>query len=279
MDTLGSQHANHHGDEQVIVVPRATAAPMILALGITLLAAGCVTSWVMSGLGAVLAVSALAAWVAQLLPGRGEEEHPWAPVEHRPRAIERAAVAVEPRPAAFIRRVQVPEMVHPYSSGVRGGIVGGIAMAVVALAYGLATKRGLWYPVNLLAAMLMPSLAEATDAELQQFNGLALVLGLMIHIVVSAGAGLIYGILLPTLPRWPVLWGGLVAPLLWTGGIHSFMGVLNPLMNARVDWPWFIASQVVYGLSVGLIVVRSETVPAGRERAGEGSPRERSSKP
>ena len=85
---------------------------------------------------------------------------------------------------------------------------------------------------------------------------------------------MIYGILLPTLPRWPVLWGGVVTPLLWTGAIHSFMAVLNPVMNSRVDWPWFVASQVVYGLVVGLVVVRSKTIPAARPPADGSRPNE-----
>ena len=89
----------------------------------------------------------------------------------------------------------------------------------------------------------------------------------MIHLIISAGAGLFYGIMLPTLPRWPVLWGGIVAPLLWTGATYGFMGVLNPVMNARVDWPWFIASQFVYGLATGIVVVRSEMVPASSRAA------------
>ena len=177
-----------------------------------------------------------------------------------PRAIGPVEVAVETRPLGFIHRMQVPEQIHPYSTGVRGGIVGGAAMAIVALVYGLVSGRGIWYPVNLLAAMLLPSMADMNGAVLEQFDATALVLGVVIHGIVLAAAGLVYGILLPTLPRYPALWGGVIAPLLWTGAIHSFMGILNPVMNSRVDWPWFIASQVVYGLTAGFVVTRSKTV-------------------
>ena len=37
-------------------------------------------------------------------------------------------------------------------------------------------------------------------------------------------------------------------------------------MKGRVDWPWFIASQFVFGLAASIVVVRSEMVhipPAG----------------
>ncbi|MBI2825447.1 MAG: hypothetical protein HYX69_12240 [Planctomycetia bacterium] len=240
-------------------MPLATAWPMVLALGITLLAAGCLTNWAMSIAGAVLVPLALGGWIRELLPGRGEFEHARVPAHERPRAVVPAAVAIAPA-AGFVHRMRLPEKVHPYSAGVRGGIVGGIGMAVVALAYGVVSGRGIWYTVNLLAAMLMPRFATATDAELAQFDALALVFGLVIHALVSAGAGLCYGVLLPTLPRWPVLWGGIVAPLLWTGAVYGFMGVLNPVMNRRVDWQWFIASQFVYGILAGLVVMRSEKV-------------------
>ena len=204
----------------------------------------------------------LVRWISQLLPGRGEEEHAWVPVETaRPGVIEPRESAVEIRGRhGFIRRMQVPAQVHPYSTGVWGGIVGGMAMAVVALAYGVVSGRGIWYPVNLLAAMLLPSMADMSGAELEKFDATAVVLGLVIHGIVSAMAGLFYGILLPTLPRYPVIWGGVVAPLLWTGAVYGFMGVLNPVMNSRVDWPWFIASQVLFGLTAGLVVVRSKKV-------------------
>ena len=48
--------------------------------------------------------------------------------------------------------------------------------------------------------------------------------------VVSLGFGLMYGVMLPTLPdlrsRWS--WGGLLMPLLWTAASYVVMGVVNP---------------------------------------------------
>jgi hypothetical protein len=77
---------------------------------------------------------------------------------------------------------------------------------------------------------------------------------------------LFFGVLLPTLPRGPVLWGGLVSPILWTGGIYAVMRVLNPVMNGRVDWRWFLVSQFAFGIAAGIVVVRSEKVYVDRER-------------
>jgi hypothetical protein len=160
--------------------------------------------------------------------------------------------------------------VHPYSAGVKGGALGGVAMAATALAYGMISGHGLWYPVNLLAGMLMPSIAQHTLAQLAQFSPTALALAAFIHVVASLAVGLFFGVLLPTLPRGPVLWGGVIAPLLWTGGIHALMGVLNPPMNALMNelnaWPWFLVSQFAYGLTTGIVVVRSEKVYVSQER-------------
>jgi hypothetical protein len=56
-------------------------------------------------------------------------------------------------------------------------------------------------------------------------------------------------------------------PLLWTAVSYGLMGVVNPLLQQRVDWPWFIVSQFVFGLVASQVVVRSEKVhipPAGQ---------------
>jgi hypothetical protein len=86
------------------------------------------------------------------------------------------------------------------------------------------------------------------------------------------------------LARRHMLWGGLMAPLLWTGGLWAVLGIVNPLLNARVDWTWFIVSQIVFGLAAGYVVSRVEPVAtmqtwplaarAGIEASGTRAPRE-----
>jgi hypothetical protein len=63
-----------------------------------------------------------------------------------------------------------------------------------------------------------------------------------------------------------LFWGGVVLPLLWTGASYGLMGVVNPLLEQKVDWPWFIASQFVFGVTAAVVVMFSETIrvpPAG----------------
>ena len=55
-------------------------------------------------------------------------------------------------------------------------------------------------------------------------------------------------------------------PLLWTAMSYGLMGVVNPVLQERVDWPWFVVSQFVFGIVAAIVVVRSEEVyipPAG----------------
>jgi MFS family permease len=61
-------------------------------------------------------------------------------------------------------------------------------------------------------------------------------------------------------PRRPILLGGVIAPILWTGLLHSILGLINPLLDARIDWRWFIASQFAFGIVAGFVVVRQERV-------------------
>jgi hypothetical protein len=158
---------------------------------------------------------------------------------------------------------------RPVQAGLLSGLAGGLAMPVPALLWGLATGHGIWYPVNLLAGMVVPGLGEAPESELEQFHAAWLAVGIVLHAVLSLGFGSAYGLVLPKLPTipGPLAWGGMLLPLLWTALSYALMGVVNPLLQDRVDWPWFVVSQFVYGVAAAVVVLRSELVhipPAGR---------------
>src|SRR5262249_36009859 len=150
------------------------------------------------------------------------------------------------RPGMPGYRARLPESVHPISAGIRGGVIGGLVMPLPALLYGVISQHGIWYPVNLLAGMFLPGVGGLHDHQLEQFSLTLLLTGIIIHAAIAVVFGLLYGVLLPMLPgiRRPaipaaLLWGGIILPLLWMSISYGLMGVANPVLQARVDWPWF----------------------------------------
>ena len=259
----------------VIEMPRPTVAPMVLSLGMILLAAGVPLGLPFTVLGAFLLIVGLSIWVSELLPGRGHCYELLADLSRRPKPVQPELETVSHlRPGMPGYRARLPEAVHPLSAGIKGGIVGGLAMPVPALLYGVLSGHGIWYPVNLLAGMVIPGVGTMNTAQLEQFSLAFLLTGIVIHATIAVVFGLLYGVLLPMLPEVraraipkSLAWGGIIFPLLWTAVSYALMGVTNPVLQARVDWPWFIVSQFVFGAVAAFVVDRYEKIlvpPAGR---------------
>jgi hypothetical protein len=241
-----------------IKLPAPTAWPIVFAFGITLLLAGLLTSPSVSILGAILAVAGCIGWFQDVLPHEKEET-----VEVRAevsviatsrREIERLPVAPE------LPRALLPLETYPVSAGIKGGLAGSVAMAVLACLYGVLKQRSIWYPINLLAATIYGQSLQLTPATLNAFHLGSFVVASFIHLLTSLLVGLLYGAMLPMFPRRPILLGGVIAPILWTGLLHSMLDLINPLLNAHIDWPWFVASQFAFGIVAGLVVVRQQRV-------------------
>jgi hypothetical protein len=244
-----------------IAMPAPTVWPLIMALGMTLGGAGLVTHVAVSVVGLVLFLRGAVGWWGEVLP---VEQYEFVPV--RPLAQQAAPVRTRFHTVARLHlgegghRVRLPAEIHPYTAGLKGGIVGGMAMAIVAVAYGILAYGSPWYPINLLAAAAFPVPLDISLDELKAFHALALVVALISHAVLSLLVGLLYAAILPMLPRHPAFWGGLITPLVWTGLIWAVLGVVNPLLNQRIDWRWFIASQVAFGITGGYVIARSEWI-------------------
>jgi len=232
------------------------------------MAAGIVFGIAMSLVGLAIFIAGLGAWISHLLPGRGHVHEERA--ERRPETITATPGAVEQmRAGAPGYRMRLPLEVRPTSAGIKGGMVGGLVMPLPALVWGVLSGHGIWYPINLLAGMVIAGVGSMPVAELEQFHLSLFLVGLVIHAAMSLVIGLMYGVLLPTLPPIPggqLVWGGLLMPLLWTGASYGLMGVVNPLLQQEVDWPSFIAAQFVFGITAAIVVIRTETIrvpPAG----------------
>jgi hypothetical protein len=272
----GSPEREESATPGSVEMPRSTAWPIVLALGIALFSAGAVANVALSVVGGLLFVIALTGWIGQLLSGRGHEHLAMVEPALRPQSIGiRPGMVEQLRPGVAGYRFQLPEKIHPISAGVKGGIVGGLVMPIPALTYGLLSGHGLWFPVNLLTGMVVPGISGETAAQLEQFSATGLVLGIIIHAAFSVAFGLFFGVVSPTLPPIPggaLIAGGVLMPLLWTGLCHGVMGIVNPLLNEFVSWPWFIASQVVYGLAMSIVVINSEKVYAQPVGSGPTAP-------
>ena len=127
-------------------------------------------------------------------------------------------------------------------------------MTVPAAAFSLLRYHSIWYATNLLAAGGFVSWAGASDAFLSEFHLRGLVAALIIHGVLSLLVGLLYGAMLHMFPRYPIVTAGFMVPLLFTGILYSALGIVSPILDQRIDWLWFVPSQIVFGLVCGFVV-------------------------
>ena len=256
-ELLDLQTETRESASTAIDVPAPTAWPIVLAFGVALLFAGLVTSASVSILGAILAFSGCVGWFRDVLPHEKHEslliaEKPIPVFTSRPEVAQVSWIPPE------LHRPRLPLEIYPISAGVKGGLAGSVVMAVLAMIYGIASKHGIWYPINLLAAGFFP--ARNTTAQIAAFHWDALVIAAAVHLVTSLIVGLLYGAMLPMFPRRPILLGGFVAPLLWSGLLHSILGMVDPVLNQRIDWFWFVLSQVGFGIVAGIVVSRQVRV-------------------
>jgi hypothetical protein len=251
-----------HDDGVVLPVP--TVWPMVLALGVSLAIAGMVTHWVVSLLGVVLVLRSVVGWFFEVLP---HEHHASVPANGDEIVISTTRTGHEQLPTDPQHRKLLPVETFKIGAGIRGGIAGGIAMVVPAAAYGLLKYQSLWYAVNLLAAGGFVSWAGESNEFLSQFHLMGLLAAFGIHALTSVLVGLLYGAMLPMFPRKPILTAGFVAPFLWTGILYSALGVISPILNARIDWLWFVLSQIAFGLVCGFVVNLQEKVRTPQFRA------------
>ena len=239
-------------------LPAPTAWPLVLAFGLALLFAGLLTSATVSALGAILAVAGCVGWFHQVLP---HEQHETVPVvtEVVPIVTERPEVMrIEVVPE--LHRARLPIEIYPISAGIKGGLAGSVAMAALAALYGVLTHGSIWYPINLLAAVVYTQPLLLSIEHLTAFQPALLLVATALHLVTSLLVGLLYGVMLPMFPRRPILLGGFIAPLMWSGLLYTSLGIINPLLDQRIDWTWFVASQIGFGVVAGLVVVRQERV-------------------
>lgn len=247
----GTEPGTHTAGHDGVLMPVPTPWPMAFALGVALIIAGMVTSWVISLLGLVVALRAAVGWFREVLP---QENHAAVPVRAETITISTTRGGPAQLAALARHRKLLPIETFSVTAGIKGGLAGGTAMIVPAAIFGWVRYHSIWYAVNLLAAGGFVSWAGQSNAFLAQFHLLGLLAAAGIHTVASLLIGMLYGAMLPMFPRKPILTAGFIAPFIWTSVLYSALGVISPILNARIDWLWFVISQIAFGLVCGFVV-------------------------
>ncbi len=243
--------------ENGIELPAPTAWPMVLAGGVALLGAGYLMHPMLAIVGVAAVLLGCAGWFRDVLPVEREQVVP---------VVEQPPVAPSPRRVLALpvgtdaHRMRVPLEVYPYAVGLKAGLAGGAAMAIVGCTFGLLTHGSIWYPINLFAAAGSARLTQAGTGELARFSAGGLILASVPHLSLSVLIGILYAALLPIFSRRPMLTAWLFIPVLMSGITWALLRAVNPLLNERIEWIWFIASQVAFGVLAGWVVSRTEPI-------------------
>src|SRR5271170_2370883 len=189
MSPAESRSQTPEATRSTIHLPAPTAWPIVLAFGVTLLLAGLVTTSAVSLLGAILAVAGFVGWFRDVLPQEQEETFD---VRVEATVVSTARPEVARLPVApDLPRALLPLQTYPVSAGIKGGLAGSVAMAVLACLYGLLKHGSIWYPINLLGAVAYAQSFEPTRASLDAFHLGSFLLAVVIHGVTSLLVGLL----------------------------------------------------------------------------------------
>src|SRR4029077_144450 len=138
---------------------------------------------------------------------------------HEEVAVTEETVVIVPSPERVARievgethRAQLPLETFPISSGIIGGIAGGIAMVIPAEIYGIVRFHSIWYVVNLLGGAGVGNWVNPSMEEMRHFRLGAFITANIIQGSVTLLVGLLYGAMLPMWPTRPILLGGIIAP-------------------------------------------------------------------
>jgi hypothetical protein len=241
------------GQTYAIHLPAPTVWPFLFALGLTLVFASLVMNMAIGALGLVLSVIGVVGWFREVLP---HEAHEQVEIEEEFVALFTPTEKVARIEVDETHRAQLPLEHFSMWSGIKGGIAGGIAMVIPAEIYGIVRFHSIWYVVNLLGGAGVGNWVNPSVAEMSQFRLSAFITANIIQGAVTLLVGLLYGAMLPMWPKRPILLGGIIAPVIWTGLLYGTLGIVNPFLEQRIDWWSFAASQVIFGLVAGYTVTK-----------------------
>ena len=192
-------------------------------------------------------------------PGLAARAHEEVPVLDLPVAIVTSRALVERLRLGPEHRKTCPSKPSSHH-GIKGGIAGGIAMIFPALIYGLigSTASG---TRSICWRRRLSSVGASQQSDIAAFHWQGLLMAIVIHVVTSVLVGLLYGAMLPMLPRYPILLGGILAPVLWTGILLFFLGIINPVLDPRIAWTGSWSRRSPSASSPASSSTRQRTIP------------------
>src|SRR5579863_6530768 len=133
--------------QNAIHMPAPTAWPMALALGVSLIVGGMVTSPYISLLGLLLAICSAVGWFCNVLPVEAAE---YVEAEGGLPQIPLYRKSIEHLPVSPMHRKMIPVERFQFATGLKGGFAGGTAMIFPATLFSLIKYHSIWYAMNLL---------------------------------------------------------------------------------------------------------------------------------
>ncbi len=150
------------------------------------------------------------------------------------------------------------ENLYSLRDGIVAGGVAGLCMSLTMALWGAVTGNGIWYPVNLIASTVMTDLQTAPIEQLQTFMPIAALVGTLIHFIISVALGLVFDLLLPTLPGHPMVWALIIGPVLWFAAEYAILPILNERLTTAIAPQTFIVAHIIYSLVLGYMLMRSQ---------------------
>lgn len=122
-------------------------------------------------------------------------------------------------------------------------------MALFAMSTGLLRGPGMWMPVKLIGGVV---LGPRAINNVGTFDLTPIASGLVIHMVVAAGLGGLFGLLSAKIPGAALtLWGVVYALAIWFVALFIVLPVVDPLLVNNTNPAIFALSHIIYGLVVG----------------------------
>ena len=123
-------------------------------------------------------------------------------------------------------RAWLPLQIYPVSAGVKGGLAGGRGDGAAGMRLWIAEAGSIWYPINLLAAAVYFASLKLGPAQIAAFQPDSFAIAVGLHLVSTARRAAVRRDAADVSAS-ADLFGGLIAPVLWSGLLQSILGVIE----------------------------------------------------